>query len=1145
MKSIFLPLFAACVLVTPVFADPGDAEEKPNILWIVTDDQRADSIAAFNRMMSGSEDSPLGEVLSPNVDRLAGMGTTFLNTFNQNPGCAPSRALMASGRYSHRSGVYGFEYFTPIGQPHWRPLMPELMRDVAGYQTVAVGKADVRAQDHTVGPKAEKIQVYENNLGYRKEFAAKGFFDWNASKPWVNGAPGAKEEAFLFEDGTELHWNEGDENDDRRKIAKKLDLLRHYHPGEENSDGEILGGVNPQSADKTRDASYLKALLDHFEHAGQPYTDMLGREQAGLSTDKPTFAYIAFEFPHTPVLPPAEFRKKFEELKYQIPELSEEELASFPPQIVKMFNNSGTDHFSEEEKHQMILDYYAFCAYGDSLVGQAVDGFIEFSEKQERPWMILYVCGDHGWRLNEHGMVSKFTHYDTDLHNPIVVVSSDKKKFPAGKIVEDFTQFVDMAPTILAAGGVAVGNAEYDWLDGQDLAKVASGEELKRDYIIAEPTHVIGPRAVIRTKDYKFAMKVRNTHRKGQDMDWALAAPLEDIEPTLFDLRLDPVETVNLAFNARYRPVVDAMRAKLQDIVLGDGRVEVNWSRQGNDEVFHSNFAPGADDGTLEVPEPLAKAQADAAKPKQAAAMKKKTIKPNVILVFADDISARELPVYGSSVWSPPTGGDSSDPAFRAKTPVLDQLAEEGCWISSCWGATVCSPSRAMIMTGRYAHRHKWWTNGDIGDIEREDGSREKWPLYESSPLQLGHLAQQAGYGTFWTGKTQMAGDLTQFGFDEGCFTPGNLSDRDNPYTDFKLETVKRDGEKFIINTDTGERVDTYLQHGWYWYPHIRLMNHPSLKGDTFGWWPNTPETKKSFGPHVYGPDVEQDFAFEFMERQHAEGKPFFVYHCSHLGHDGFNWLDPEETSYWPGTPKIEWDGEKYLRTDPKITGDKGVYDTHGTVTEAGIHRHINYLDYQMWRYRQKLEQMGIADNTVLIFCADNGTGKYGKHSPDRQKGTHVPLIIHAPGMKKHGEQDVLVNLSDFLPTFADIMGVDLPDDYAIDGESFWPFLTSGKKNHRKWVYGYRGSQQLIRGRRVMKDGTDKWWDVSELPEDLIDFPLIENWKALSQEHRNERNLFRDKILPEFDLWEEAHDAPGTPPAIQSKPEKKASKKPR
>ena len=75
--------------------------------------------------------------------------------------------------------------------------------------------------------------------------------------------------------------------------------------------------------------------------------------------------------------------------------------------------------------------------------------------------------------------------------------------------------------------------------------------------------------------------------------------------------------------------------------------------------------------------------------------------KPNIVILYADDISARELPVYGSTVWSDPYRQNSSDPACRAKTPVLDRLAEEGCWIKTAWAATVCNPSRAMMMTGR------------------------------------------------------------------------------------------------------------------------------------------------------------------------------------------------------------------------------------------------------------------------------------------------------------------------------------------------------------------------------------------------------------------------------------------------------------
>lgn len=585
---------------------------QPNILWVLTDDQRVDSIAAFNQMIRGTRDAPLGPVLSPNVDRLAQMGTTFINTFNQNPGCAPSRTLMHTGRYSHRTGVYGFEYYNPTGQPHWRPMFPEILRDRAGYQTMAVGKLGIRAQHFANQKGGTDPPLYETNLGYRKEFSAKGAVDWNKESKWVNGKPGPKNESFHFGSGESLVWPEHSEStpNDRAQIQQKLGLLRHYMPGDtDKQNGSILGGVNPQTGDRTRDGNFTNALLQHLAHAGRRYTDLLDRKQNGPVPDKPLLAYIGFEFPHTPVLPPKHFRDKFRNQKYDIPKLSEEEFASFPPQIKKLYNNSQSDHFSDEEKQQMIADYYAFCAYGDSLVGKAVDGFIEYSNERERPWLVMYVCGDHGWRLNEHGMVSKFSHYDTDLHNPIIVLSSDQKTFPAGKVVDDFTCFVDIAPTLLSAGGIDIQTADYAYLDGRDMAKTAAGSFPPRDYIVAEPTWVIGPRAVIRTKDYKFAMKTRprsghtmTAATAGKDFHWASKAELNDIEPTLFHLRSDPQERHNLAFDSRYSDVLNALRKKLQDIVLGDGRVEVAWTKQGGDEVHVSDYALGADDGRISLP---------------------------------------------------------------------------------------------------------------------------------------------------------------------------------------------------------------------------------------------------------------------------------------------------------------------------------------------------------------------------------------------------------------------------------------------------------------------------------------------------------------------------------------------------------------
>lgn len=507
--------------------------------------------------------------------------------------------------------------------------------------------------------------------------------------------------------------------------------------------------------------------------------------------------------------------------------------------------------------------------------------------------------------------------------------------------------------------------------------------------------------------------------------------------------------------------------------------------------------------------------------------------KPNIIILFADDISARELPFYGSSKWSVPIGGDleggsTSDMQYRANTPNLDRMAREGCYFKTTWASTICGPSRAMMMTGRYAHLHKWWHNSDKG--KAPDG-KSSWRLYESSPHIIAHIAKKGGYETYWAGKAQMD-DVRYFGFDEACLTPGQGSyNKAIHTTDFRLESRTVDGETKIFNADADIEIadhaaSRYVQSGWYFYPHVQLLNHPDAEDD-LEWFPNNAAAADTFGVHSYGPDIELEFALNFMERKVDEDKPFFIYHTSHLGHDAYDFLHLDEGNKWPGTPKIEWDGRKYILTKPNITGDKGVYDTHGTLTEDGIHTHINYLDFQVWQYLNKLKELGVENNTIFVFCADNGTSGYGKGLLSMQKGPHVPLLVYAPGMNlsKQGLQDILVDMSDIVPTVADIAGVKIPDSYEINGKSLYPYLFTREIQHREYIYSYHKETQFVRGKYVLKDGKDSWYDVSTNPRDLESFTKITNWDNMPQTHKDERTML-EGVLDRFDLHATEHDAP-------------------
>jgi len=459
---------------------------------------------------------------------------------------------------------------------------------------------------------AQKHPIYQTDID-SKLLAKEGLCAWG--KDWIfkiNGeklkSPLKSVEFFVTTEGKfeycslELEKMKPEFAGTCASAIRKYDLLRHYNEkkGKSIEKGMIIAGVSPREAGKTRDGYYSSVFADYLKSENKPFK-VGSRTFDGVDTSKPLFCHIGYDFPHTPVLPPADYRARFAKKTYKVPAFDKNELETMPAQLRKQVQSGYSDHLTDEEKQTMVQDYYAFCAYGDALVGQAADAFIAYSEKQKQPWMLVYVCGDHGWKLNDHGSVSKFTPWDIDAHCPIIVVSSNKKAFPAGKIVRDFTEFVDIKPTILAAAGVDLRSKENAYLDGVDMAGIASGKLPPRDYVIGESHAVTGPRAYIRTKEYVFSMQTRPDKNRGQNFEWAENASWKELDPALYHMPSDPHEVKNLAFSKQYEKTAQAMKKKLLEIVMG-GRVEVNWEKWGSGtKLFRSGVAPGAHDGKLEL----------------------------------------------------------------------------------------------------------------------------------------------------------------------------------------------------------------------------------------------------------------------------------------------------------------------------------------------------------------------------------------------------------------------------------------------------------------------------------------------------------------------------------------------------------------
>jgi arylsulfatase A-like enzyme len=221
--------------------------------------------------------------------------------------------------------------------------------------------------------------------------------------------------------------------------------------------------------------------------------------------------------------------------------------------------------------------------------------------------------------------------------------------------------------------------------------------------------------------------------------------------------------------------------------------------------------------------------------------------------------------------------------------------------------------------------------------------------------------------------------------------------------------------------------------------------------------------------PGAYGPDVATEYLLDFMARQ--KGRPFFAYHSMILPHDPFV----------PTPDSPEWSRGDRRQRAPRFFGDM-----------------VAYMDKLVGRITRKLDELGIRENTLVIFLADNGTNrritsptthgdvKGHKGFPD-DGGTRVPLIAHWPGEIAGGRVlDDLVDTTDFLPTIAAATGARPPSDVQLDGRSFLPQLRGEAGNPREWIFchydpdwGSFSRSRFARGRRWKLYDDGRLYDVA------------------------------------------------------------------
>ncbi len=229
---------------------------------------------------------------------------------------------------------------------------------------------------------------------------------------------------------------------------------------------------------------------------------------------------------------------------------------------------------------------------------------------------------------------------------------------------------------------------------------------------------------------------------------------------------------------------------------------------------------------------------------------------------------------------------------------------------------------------------------------------------------------------------------------------------------------------------------DEYCLFGWHEGPRY---HEPYI-------WQNG-ELRKDV-KESYGPDVYSDFLIDFMSRN--VDRPFLAYFPMALIHDVSNDL-----------------------SEPPPFGADGRYEN--------VKEMVSQTDRIVGKMVQSLTDLGIADNTIIIFTTDNGTNHtsivnyedgeyieeevysniYGMSIPGGKKkfndwGVRVPTMLVWPGKVEPGSLcNAMIDFSDFLPTLNDLVGLPQPD-YKINGRSFAPALAGSEFESREWVYSQK-----------------------------------------------------------------------------------------
>jgi len=515
------------LMLTPIVTLIAQQGKKTNVLFIVVDDLKP---------ILGCYGDKL--IKTPNIDRLAKMGTVFMSNYCQQSVCGPTRASLMTGKRPDYTKIWDLNTQMRDMNPDIVTLPQYLITQ--GYQTAGIGKvyhpSSAIDQCDPISWSIPYLKAKPSD--YPNEFGAPahGYYQLASTKEYF-----ARPKKGIDTDKKSIQNNNDEGPSSRRGPATEcIDA----------PDNAYLDGVDVLLA---RD-EMLKLIQEK----------------------KPFFLAVGIGKPHLPFVAPKKYWDMYDREKMPLAEFQEhskdgpviaynssEELRNFNdiPPFVTIDQEMHGIGLTKEKQRELVQGYYACVTYTDRNVGVLLD---ELEKLHQLNNTVIVFWGDHGWHLGDHDEWCKQTNFENATRAPLIIAAPG---FKPG-VTNSFTEHLDVFPTVCELAGVPIPTN----LDGKSLVPILKDKKTKiMDYSISQfprqlkkdemqhlgytSSKIMG--YSLRAEQYRLTLWINDFTTK------STFDPAKLYAKELYDYKKDPLEKVNVAYAKEYSDIYNELYKKM------------------------------------------------------------------------------------------------------------------------------------------------------------------------------------------------------------------------------------------------------------------------------------------------------------------------------------------------------------------------------------------------------------------------------------------------------------------------------------------------------------------------------------------------------------------------------------------------------